>query len=227
MPQPRTMDTVQAQLSSSLAQLKGKLGQSPTLQKLEVRVVCFLGWRVGCCCLCFDASCIGPIFGGLVLCNELSLPLTSRLHPRSTQEKTHVPKEYIFIGGAFIFTLAFLSGVGTGTLCNVIGFIFPAIKSVRAIESHASNEVTQWLVYWVVYSFFSVIEIFAETLLYWIPFYYRFKLGFLLWAMLVSSLYHVAEFHSNTLAEHDSSLMRRVSPFSPKHAVRNTSMITF
>ncbi|KAL7496268.1 hypothetical protein ACHAWX_000303 [Stephanocyclus meneghinianus] len=134
MPQPRTMDTVQAQLSSSLAQLKGKLGQSPTLQKLE--------------------------------------------------EKTHVPKEYIFIGGAFIFTLAFLSGVGTGTLCNVIGFIFPAIKSVRAIESHASNEVTQWLVYWVVYSFFSVIEIFAETLLYWIPFYYRFKLGFLLWAML-------------------------------------------
>jgi len=128
------MDAVQAQLSSSLAQLKAKLGKSPTLQKLE--------------------------------------------------ETTHVPKEYIFIGGAFILTLAFLSGVGTGTLCSVIGFIFPAIKSVQAMESHASNEVTQWLVYWVVYSFFSVIEIFAETLLYWIPFYYRFKLGFLLWAML-------------------------------------------
>lgn len=71
------------------------------------------------------------------------------------------------------------------------------------MESHASNEVTQWLVYWVVYSFFSVVEIFAETLLYWIPFYYKFKLGFLLWAMLVSRLNHVAELLNNTLAEED------------------------
>jgi len=83
-----------------------------------------------------------------------------------------------------ILALAFLAGIGAAVMCNIIGFIFPAIKSVRAMETHATTEVTQWLVYWVVYASFSVIEIFADTLTYWIPFYYRFKLGFLLWAML-------------------------------------------
>ena len=34
------------------------------------------------------------------------------------------------------------------------------------------------------YSFFSIIEIFIDTLLYWIPFYFAFKLAFLLWLMV-------------------------------------------
>ena len=44
--------------------------------------------------------------------------------------------------------------------------------------------MTQWLIYWVVYSFFSIIEVFVDYLLYWIPFYYAFKMAFLLWAMM-------------------------------------------
>jgi len=42
----------------------------------------------------------------------------------------------------------------------------------------------QWSVYWVLYSFFSLIETFQSFILYWIPFYFAFKLAFLLWAML-------------------------------------------
>lgn len=105
---------------------------------------------------------------------------------RMTQNKTNVPKEYFVLGGGFLLSIAFLSGIGTHPLCLIIGFLFPAFKSCRAMETHNSSEVTQWLVYWVVYAFFSVIEIFVDTLVYWIPFYFRFKLGFLLWAMLVS-----------------------------------------
>lgn len=105
---------------------------------------------------------------------------------QNQQEKTKCPKEYFVIFMSLILALAFLAGIGAVVMCNIIGFIFPAIKSIKAIETHASTEVTQWLVYWVVYASFSVIEIFADTLTYWIPFYYRFKLGFLLWAMLVS-----------------------------------------
>lgn len=101
------------------------------------------------------------------------------------QDQTNVPKEYFILGLLFLLAVAFLSGIGTGPLCLIIGFAFPAYKSVMAMESRNSNEVTQWLVYWVVYAFFSVIEIFVDTLVYWIPFYFRFKLGFLLWAMLV------------------------------------------
>merc|ERR1711879_598458 len=50
--------------------------------------------------------------------------------------------------------------------------------------SQTKVDDTQWLIYWVVYAFFSVIEVFADVLLYWIPFYYAFKMAFLLWAML-------------------------------------------
>jgi receptor expression-enhancing protein 5/6 len=39
-------------------------------------------------------------------------------------------------------------------------------------------------VYWVIFAFFSIAETFIDYLLYWIPFYYAFKIAFLLWAML-------------------------------------------
>eukprot|EP00956_Cyclotella_meneghiniana_P008346 scaffold11181_cov54-Cyclotella_meneghiniana.AAC.2 len=103
-------------------------------------------------------------------------------------ERAKVDEAMFFI----VLTLAFLAGIRAAAMRNIIGFIFPAIKSIRAMETHTTTEVTQWLVYWVVYASFSVIEINhtieIDALTYWIPFYYRFKLGFLLWAMLVSEL---------------------------------------
>ncbi len=75
-------------------------------------------------------------------------------------------------------------GVGAGSLCSIVGFVYPAFKSFEAIETKNKGEDTQWLVYWVVFAFFSIIEVFIDFLLYWIPFYYAFKLAFLLWAML-------------------------------------------
>lgn len=75
-------------------------------------------------------------------------------------------------------------GIGAGSLCSIVGFVYPAFKSLQAIETKTRGDDTQWLIYWVVYCFFSIIEIFADILLHWIPFYYAFKLAFLLWAML-------------------------------------------
>jgi receptor expression-enhancing protein 5/6 len=75
-------------------------------------------------------------------------------------------------------------GMGAGSLCNLVGFLYPAWKSFQAIESNIKGDDTQWLIYWIVYSCFSIMEVFVDFLLYWIPFYYAFKLAFLLWAML-------------------------------------------
>merc|ERR1712021_129276 len=57
-------------------------------------------------------------------------------------------------------------------------------KSMESIENKNRGDDVQWLVYWVIFSFFGILESFANFLLYWIPFYYAFKLAFLLWAML-------------------------------------------
>ncbi len=36
----------------------------------------------------------------------------------------------------------------------------------------------------VVYSFFGLLEHMSDVILFWVPFYYSFKLGFLIWMML-------------------------------------------
>jgi receptor expression-enhancing protein 5/6 len=83
-----------------------------------------------------------------------------------------------------IVALFFVFGMGIAPLTSVIGFVYPAYKSFQAIELKNKNEDTQWLVYWVIFAFFSIAETFIDYLLYWIPFYYAFKIAFLLWAML-------------------------------------------
>ena len=100
------------------------------------------------------------------------------------QNKLKVPKEYLVIAGTFLFVVLVFFGIGANTLCSFIGFIFPAYQTILAIEKKNKGDDTQWLVYWILYSFFSVIETFQDFILYWIPFYFAFKLAFLLWAML-------------------------------------------
>jgi receptor expression-enhancing protein 5/6 len=90
----------------------------------------------------------------------------------------------LVIGIAFLLLIIIFFGVGAGSLCSIVGFVYPAFKSFEAIETKVKGDDTQWLVYWVIFAFFSIIEVFADFLLYWIPFYYAFKLAFLLWAFL-------------------------------------------
>lgn len=97
---------------------------------------------------------------------------------------TKIPKEFLVLGGAVLCLFMLFFGVGAGSLCNIVGFVYPAWKSFEAIETQTRGDDTQWLIYWVVYAFFSIIEVFVDFLLYWIPFYYAFKAAFLLWAML-------------------------------------------
>ena len=67
-----------------------------------------------------------------------------------------------------------------------IGIPISDISVVLTLSSFSLSltHSRKWLVYWVVFAFFSLIESFIDFLLYWIPFYYAFKLAFLLWAML-------------------------------------------
>mmetsp|Transcript_16785 Transcript_16785/g.24314 ORF Transcript_16785/g.24314 Transcript_16785/m.24314 type:complete len:189 (-) Transcript_16785:76-642(-) len=100
------------------------------------------------------------------------------------EKKTKIPKEYLVIGGSLLFAFLIFVGVGAGSLCSIVGFLYPAFKSFEAVESKNHGDDTQWLIYWVVYAFFGVITVFEPILVYWIPFYYAFKLAFLLWCML-------------------------------------------
>lgn len=106
---------------------------------------------------------------------------------QKAQDATGVEKLYLVVGASSVLLLLLLVGFGAGLICNIVGFVYPAFCSFKAIETESKKDDVQWLTYWVVYACFNIIEVFADFLLYWIPFYYAFKLGFLLWLFMPST----------------------------------------
>jgi len=100
------------------------------------------------------------------------------------EEKTGVKKLYLAAGGIALAGLWLVFGYGAQLLCNLIGFGYPAYASVKAIESPQTNDDTKWLMYWVVFSVFSVVEFFSDILLNWFPLYWLVKCVFLIWCFV-------------------------------------------
>ncbi|KAJ2822747.1 ER membrane protein DP1/Yop1 [Coemansia sp. 'formosensis'] len=108
-----------------------------------------------------------------------SIPIAHTL-----QARTGVPKVYGAAGLAtLVLSLVFLN-IGAPLLVNLTGFGYAAYASLNAIESPGKEDDMQWLTYWVVFGFCNVAEYFTGFVTYWIPFYYVFKLGFLVWLMM-------------------------------------------
>ncbi|KAJ9142760.1 Protein YOP1 [Pleurostoma richardsiae] len=99
-------------------------------------------------------------------------------------EKTAgVPKAYAVIGLVALYFFFIVFNLGGQLLTNFAGFIVPGYYSLDALFTASKADDTQWLTYWVVFAFFTVLESLLNVV-YWFPFYYTFKFVFLLWLAL-------------------------------------------
>ncbi|KAF9423321.1 ER membrane protein DP1/Yop1 [Podila epigama] len=97
---------------------------------------------------------------------------------------TGVPKTYFAIGaGSFVAVMIFFNFAGQ-LFSNLLGWVYPAYRSFKALETPEKEDDKQWLTYWTVYGFVSILESFTDILLYWFPFYFFLKTVFLLWLMI-------------------------------------------
>merc|ERR1712168_499871 len=103
------------------------------------------------------------------------------------ETKTGVRRLYLALGIGVILGLYLMIGYGASFMCNFVGFLYPAYASIKAIESSNKEDDTKWLTYWVVYSTFHLAEFFADILFFWVPFYWFFKMLFLIYCMVPTS----------------------------------------
>jgi len=103
---------------------------------------------------------------------------TDRL--KDIENKTGYHKVYFFLASAgSVLGSLFLLG-GAKLLVDLLGFVYPAYMSFKSMDS-GSKDDTQWLTYWVVFSFWSILEAVFGFIVFLIPFYYYIKCAAIVW----------------------------------------------
>ncbi|KAL1110494.1 hypothetical protein AAG570_008022 [Ranatra chinensis] len=100
------------------------------------------------------------------------------------EEKTGVKRFYLFMAIVILTGIYLVIGYAAQLLCNIIGFLYPAYASMKALETRETGDDTKWLTYWTVFALFSIIEYPSDLLLYWFPFYWLLKCIFMVWLFL-------------------------------------------
>lgn len=82
-----------------------------------------------------------------------------------------------FSGAVALCAVYLIFGCWAQLVCNIIGVLYPAYVSIHAIESSTKQDDTKWLIYWVTFGIFTVIEFFSHIVTNIIPLYWLLKVS--------------------------------------------------
>lgn len=65
----------------------------------------------------------------------------------------------------------------------VFGTLYPAYYSYKAVKTKNVKEYVRWMMYWIVYALYTVVETVTDLTLAWFPLYYELKVAFVIWLL--------------------------------------------
>lgn len=63
------------------------------------------------------------------------------------------------------------------------GTLYPAYSSYKAVKTKNVKEYVKWMMYWIVFAFFTTAETVTDIVLSWFPFYFELKIAFVIWLL--------------------------------------------
>ncbi|XP_038651312.1 receptor expression-enhancing protein 2-like isoform X2 [Scyliorhinus canicula] len=65
----------------------------------------------------------------------------------------------------------------------IFGTLYPAYSSYKAVKTKNVKEYVKWMMYWIVFAFFTTAETLTDIILSWFPFYFELKIAFVIWLL--------------------------------------------
>uniref|UniRef100_F7D4I9 Receptor expression-enhancing protein n=1 Tax=Equus caballus TaxID=9796 RepID=F7D4I9_HORSE len=65
----------------------------------------------------------------------------------------------------------------------LFGMLYPAYYSYKAVKTKNVKEYVRWMMYWIVFALYTVIETVADQTVAWFPLYYELKIAFVIWLL--------------------------------------------
>ncbi|XP_053548242.1 receptor expression-enhancing protein 3 [Bombina bombina] len=65
----------------------------------------------------------------------------------------------------------------------VFGMLYPAYYSYKAVKTKNVREYVRWMMYWIVFALYSVMETIADLTISWFPLYFELKIAFVIWLL--------------------------------------------
>lgn len=65
----------------------------------------------------------------------------------------------------------------------VFGNLYPAYYSYKAVKTKNVKEYVRWMMYWIVFALFTVVETITDLTIAWFPLYYEIKIAFVIWLL--------------------------------------------